>query len=119
MTTEFTAWYAFDYVIGLIVCLALAAYGFYCSLAGSQFLAGSCCRIRNQPISQQRPYARAVEFAGDDSKIERHLWSYLVVPPTSVCSCPPPELPVIAPPNSTPRLSFGVNCFVTDPRHET
>ncbi|HKP35663.1 MAG TPA: serine/threonine-protein kinase [Pyrinomonadaceae bacterium] len=34
MTTSFTAWYAFDFVIGLVICLALAVYGFYTSLAG-------------------------------------------------------------------------------------
>jgi hypothetical protein len=33
MTTELTAWYATDFTIALIICLALAAYGFYTSSA--------------------------------------------------------------------------------------
>jgi serine/threonine-protein kinase len=41
MTTELTAWYATDFVIALIVCVALAAYGFYISLAGQPLFAGS------------------------------------------------------------------------------
>jgi serine/threonine-protein kinase len=40
MTTELTAWYATDFVIALAVCLALAAYGFYISLAGQSLFAG-------------------------------------------------------------------------------
>jgi hypothetical protein len=40
MTTELTAWYATDFVFGLIICLALAAYSFYISLAGQSLLAG-------------------------------------------------------------------------------
>jgi hypothetical protein len=40
MTTEFTAWYATDFTIGLIICLALAGYGFYTSLAGQSVLSG-------------------------------------------------------------------------------
>ena len=38
MTTELTAWYATDFVIALVVCLALAAYGCYISLAGQPLL---------------------------------------------------------------------------------
>jgi len=34
MTTELSAWYATDFIIGLIICIALAAYGCYISLAG-------------------------------------------------------------------------------------
>ena len=34
MTTELTAWYATDFIIGLAVCVALAAYGCYTALAG-------------------------------------------------------------------------------------
>ncbi|HEV7799002.1 MAG TPA: hypothetical protein VGO73_12630 [Pyrinomonadaceae bacterium] len=40
MTTELTAWYATDFVIALVVCIALAAYGFYVSLAGQPLFAG-------------------------------------------------------------------------------
>ena len=40
MTTELRAWYAFDFVIGAIVCVALAAYGFYTSLAGQSVFSG-------------------------------------------------------------------------------
>jgi serine/threonine-protein kinase len=40
MTTEFTAWYAFDFVIALGICLALAGYGFYTSLAGQSVFGG-------------------------------------------------------------------------------
>ena len=40
MTTEFGAWYATDFVIGGIVCLTLAGYGFYTSLAGRSLFAG-------------------------------------------------------------------------------
>jgi predicted Ser/Thr protein kinase len=39
-TTELSAWYAFDFVIGLIICVALAAYGFYVSLAGQSLFGG-------------------------------------------------------------------------------
>ena len=45
ITTEFTAWYASDFTIGLAICVALAVYGFYTSLAGQTLLAGSCWRI--------------------------------------------------------------------------
>ena len=40
MTTEFGAWYATDFVIGGILCLALAGYGFYLSLAGQSLFTG-------------------------------------------------------------------------------
>ena len=40
MTTEFTAWYATDFLIALVVCLALAVYAFYISLAGQPLFAG-------------------------------------------------------------------------------
>jgi serine/threonine-protein kinase len=40
MTTELTAWYATDFVIALAMCLALAVYSFYISLAGQPLFAG-------------------------------------------------------------------------------
>ncbi len=40
MTTEFTAWYAFDFIIALVICVALVAYGFYTSLAGQPLFGG-------------------------------------------------------------------------------
>ena len=40
MTTELTAWYATDFVIALVICLALAAYGFYTSLGGQRLFPG-------------------------------------------------------------------------------
>jgi len=40
MTTDLTAWYAFDFVIGLAICVALAVYGFYTSLAGQSVFGG-------------------------------------------------------------------------------
>jgi hypothetical protein len=40
MTTDLTAWYAFDFVIGLAICVALAIYGFYTSLAGQSVFGG-------------------------------------------------------------------------------
>jgi serine/threonine-protein kinase len=40
MTTELTAWYATDFTISLVICLALAAYGFYTSLGGQKLLSG-------------------------------------------------------------------------------
>jgi serine/threonine-protein kinase len=40
MTTELTAWYAFDFVIGLAICVGLAVYGFYTSLAGQSLFGG-------------------------------------------------------------------------------
>ena len=40
ITTEFTAWYATDFTIGLAICVALAVYGFYTSLAGQPLFGG-------------------------------------------------------------------------------
>jgi serine/threonine-protein kinase len=40
ITTEFTAWYATDFLIALVICLALAVYAFYISLAGQPLFAG-------------------------------------------------------------------------------
>ena len=40
MTTELTAWYAMDFTIALVICVALAVYGFYTSLAGQPLFAG-------------------------------------------------------------------------------
>lgn len=40
ITTELTAWYATDFTIALVICLALAAYGFYTSLGGQKLLSG-------------------------------------------------------------------------------
>ena len=34
MTSDFTAWYATDFIISLVICIALAVYGFYISLGG-------------------------------------------------------------------------------------
>jgi serine/threonine-protein kinase len=40
ITTEFTAWYATDFLIALVICLAIAVYAFYISLAGQPLFAG-------------------------------------------------------------------------------
>ncbi len=40
ITTELTAWYAIDFTVALVICLALAAYGFYTSLGGQKLLSG-------------------------------------------------------------------------------
>ncbi len=40
MTTELTAWYAMDFTIALVICIALAAYGFYASLGGEKLFSG-------------------------------------------------------------------------------
>ena len=40
MTTDFGAWYATDFVIGAVLCLALAGYGFYLSLGGQSLFGG-------------------------------------------------------------------------------
>lgn len=40
ITTELTAWYATDFTIALVICIALAAYGFYTSLAGQSLFGG-------------------------------------------------------------------------------
>lgn len=34
MTTELTAWYATNFTIALVICVALVVFGFYTSLAG-------------------------------------------------------------------------------------
>ncbi len=40
ITSDFTAWYATDFVISLVICLALTIYGFYTSLAGQPMFSG-------------------------------------------------------------------------------
>ena len=40
ITSDFTAWYATDFVIALVICLALTIYGFYTSLAGQPLFGG-------------------------------------------------------------------------------
>ena len=40
MTTEVTAWYATDFAIALVICIALAGFGFYTSLGGQKLLSG-------------------------------------------------------------------------------
>jgi serine/threonine-protein kinase len=40
MTTQLSAWYAMDFNIGLVICVALAGYGFYTSLAGQPLFGG-------------------------------------------------------------------------------
>jgi hypothetical protein len=40
ITTEFTAWYGTDFTIALAICVALAVYGFYTSLAGQPLFGG-------------------------------------------------------------------------------
>jgi hypothetical protein len=40
ITTELTAWYAMDFTIALAICVALAVYGFYTSLAGQPLFGG-------------------------------------------------------------------------------
>jgi hypothetical protein len=41
VTSEFSAWYAGDFVLALVISLALAVYGFYTSLAGQSLFHGS------------------------------------------------------------------------------
>lgn len=41
ITSEFSAWYAADFVLALVVALAIAIYGFYTSLAGQPLLSGA------------------------------------------------------------------------------
>jgi serine/threonine-protein kinase len=41
LTTELTAWYATDFIIALAICVALAAYGCYVSLAGQSLFGRS------------------------------------------------------------------------------
>jgi tRNA A-37 threonylcarbamoyl transferase component Bud32 len=40
MTTELTAWYAADFLMALTICVALAVFGFYTSLAGQPLFSG-------------------------------------------------------------------------------
>jgi hypothetical protein len=40
ITTELNAWYATDFAIALLICLALAGYGFYISLGGRSLFSG-------------------------------------------------------------------------------
>ncbi len=40
MTTELSAWYATDFLMGLTICVALAVFGFYTSLAGQSLFGG-------------------------------------------------------------------------------
>jgi serine/threonine-protein kinase len=40
ITPELTAWYATDFVIALVICMALAAYGFFTSLGGQKLFSG-------------------------------------------------------------------------------
>jgi serine/threonine-protein kinase len=40
ITTQLTAWYATDFAIALLICLALAAYAFYTSLGGQKVFSG-------------------------------------------------------------------------------
>ena len=40
MTTELTAWYATNFTIALVICVALVGYGFYTSLAGQSLIGG-------------------------------------------------------------------------------
>jgi hypothetical protein len=41
MTSDFSAWYAADFVLALIIALALAGFGFYTSLAGQPLFRAS------------------------------------------------------------------------------
>ena len=40
MTTEVTAWYATDFLIALVIGVALVGFGFYTSLGGQKLLSG-------------------------------------------------------------------------------
>jgi serine/threonine-protein kinase len=40
ITTQLTAWYAIDFTIAVVVCVAIAIYGFYISLAGQPLFSG-------------------------------------------------------------------------------
>jgi hypothetical protein len=40
VTSDFTAWYATDFFISLVICIALAVYGFYISLGGQPVFKG-------------------------------------------------------------------------------
>jgi hypothetical protein len=41
VTTELRAWYAFDFVVGALLCVGLATWAFYTSLAGQKLFAGN------------------------------------------------------------------------------
>jgi hypothetical protein len=41
ITSDLSAWYAGDYVLALIICVALTAFGFYTSLAGEPLFRGA------------------------------------------------------------------------------
>jgi len=41
ITSDFSAWYAADFVLALVIALALAVYGFYTSLAGQPLFRGA------------------------------------------------------------------------------
>src|SRR4030095_16746265 len=41
MTTELTAWYASDFALALVICVALAGYGFYTSLSQEPLVPGA------------------------------------------------------------------------------
>jgi hypothetical protein len=41
ITSDFSAWYAGDFVLALLISLALAAFGFYTSLAGEPLFRGA------------------------------------------------------------------------------
>lgn len=40
ITTELTAWYAIDFTIAVVICVSIAVYGFYISLAGQPLFSG-------------------------------------------------------------------------------
>jgi len=40
ITTELRAWYAIDFVIAGVICVALAAYACYTSMAGQKIFGG-------------------------------------------------------------------------------
>jgi len=41
ITSDFSAWYAGDYILAIIVALALVVFGFYTSLAGQPLFRGA------------------------------------------------------------------------------
>ena len=41
ITSDFSAWYAADFVLALLICLALVGFGFYTSLAGQPLFRGA------------------------------------------------------------------------------
>jgi hypothetical protein len=41
ITSDFSAWYAADFVLALLISLALAGFGFYTSLAGQPLFRAS------------------------------------------------------------------------------